>query len=30
MNAYVERFVRSIEEECLDQIIFFGGRTWPW
>ncbi|MCH8164839.1 MAG: transposase [Planctomycetes bacterium] len=24
MNAYAERFVRSIKEECLDQMIFFG------
>ncbi len=24
LNAYAERFVRSIKEECLDQMIFFG------
>ena len=24
MNAYIERFMRSIKEECLDQMIFFG------
>ena len=23
-NAYAERFVRSIREECLDRLIFFG------
>jgi putative transposase len=23
-NAYAERFVRSIQEECLDRMIFFG------
>jgi putative transposase len=23
-NAYAERFVRSIKEDCLDQMIFFG------
>jgi putative transposase len=25
-NAYEERFVRSIREECLDRLIFFGER----
>jgi putative transposase len=25
-NAYVERFVRSIREECLDHLILFGER----
>src|SRR5687767_13808991 len=25
-NAYVERFVRSIKEECLDRVIPFGER----
>jgi putative transposase len=25
-NAYVERFVRSIKEECLDRIVPFGAR----
>lgn len=24
MNAYAERFVKSIESECLDQMIFLG------
>jgi len=24
LNAFAERFVRSIKEECLDRIIFFG------
>jgi hypothetical protein len=24
MNAYAERFVRSIKSECLDQMIFLG------
>ena len=24
LNAYAERFVRSIREECLDRMIFFG------
>jgi putative transposase len=23
-NAYAERFVRSIKEECLNRMIFFG------
>ena len=27
INAYAERFVRSIKEECLDQMIFFGERS---
>jgi hypothetical protein len=25
-NAYAERFVRSIKEECLDQLILIGER----
>jgi putative transposase len=25
-NAYAERFVRAIREECLDRLIFFGER----
>lgn len=24
LNAYAERFVRSIKDECLDQMIFIG------
>jgi len=24
LNAYAERFVRSIKEECLDKVIFVG------
>ena len=24
MNAYAERFVKSLKEECLDRLIFFG------
>jgi transposase InsO family protein len=27
MNAYAERFVRSIKSECLDQMIFVGQRS---
>jgi len=26
-NAYAERFVRSIKDECLDRMIFFGERS---
>jgi transposase InsO family protein len=26
LNAYAERFVRSIKDECLDRMIFFGER----
>ena len=26
LNAYAERFVRSIKESCLDRMIFFGGQ----
>jgi hypothetical protein len=26
-NAYAERFVRSIKEECLDRLILFGERS---
>ena len=26
LNAYAERYVRSIKSECLDRMIFFGGR----
>jgi len=25
-NAYAERFIRSIREECLDRLILFGER----
>ena len=27
LNAYAERFVRSIKEECLGRVIFFGERS---
>ena len=27
LNAYAERFVRSIKDECLTQMIFFGERS---
>ena len=27
LNAYAERFVRSIKSECLDQMIFFSERS---
>ena len=27
LNAYAERFVRTIKESCLDRMIFFGERT---
>src|SRR5262249_791279 len=27
LNAYAERFVRTIKESCLDQLIFFGENT---
>jgi len=27
LNAYVERFIRSIKEECLDRVILFGERS---
>jgi len=27
LNAYAERFVRSIKNECLDRMIFFGERS---
>jgi hypothetical protein len=26
-NAYAERFVKSIRDECLDRMIFFGTRA---
>lgn len=27
LNAYIERFMRSIKEECLNQMIFFGEKS---
>ncbi|MBP7149689.1 MAG: integrase core domain-containing protein [Acidobacteria bacterium] len=27
LNAWAERFVRSIKEECLERMIFFGERA---
>jgi putative transposase len=27
LNSYAERFVRSIKEECLSRLIFFGGAS---
>jgi hypothetical protein len=27
LNAFAERFVRSIKEECLDRMIFFGAAS---
>lgn len=27
LNAYAERFVRSIKDECLNRMIFFGDRS---
>ena len=27
LNAYAERFVRSIKESCLDRLIFFGEQS---
>src|ERR1700739_1971910 len=27
VNAYAERFVRSIKESCLDRLIFFGAAS---
>ena len=24
LNAYIERFMRSIKQECLDRMVFFG------
>ena len=27
LNAHAERFVRSIKEECLNRIIFFGEQS---
>ena len=29
-NAYAERFVRSIKEECLDRIVPIGERHFRW
>jgi len=30
LNAYAERFVRSIKEECLDRLILFGEGSLQW
>jgi putative transposase len=27
LSAHLERFIRSIKEECLDRMILFGGRS---
>ena len=27
LNAHAERFVRSVKEECLDRMIFFGEKS---
>jgi putative transposase len=27
LNAYVERWVRSVKEECLSKVILFGERS---
>jgi len=27
LNAYAERFVRSVKDECLNRMIFFGERS---
>ena len=27
LNAFAERWVRSVKEECLDQLILFGERS---
>ncbi len=27
MNAYLERFMRSLKSECLDRMIFFGQKS---
>jgi putative transposase len=27
LNAYAERFVRTIKEECLNRMVFFGVRS---
>ena len=29
LNAHVERFMRSIKEECLNQMVFFGEKALP-
>ena len=28
LNAYAERFVRSIKESCLNRMILFGEKSW--
>lgn len=30
LNAHLERFMRSLREECLDRMIFFGERSLRW
>src|SRR5262249_47258169 len=30
LNAYAERFVRTIKESCLDQMILFGEDSLRW
>ena len=29
LNANIERFIRSLKEECLDRMIFFGEKSLP-
>jgi len=29
LNAYAERWVRSVKEECLSKVILFGERSQP-
>ena len=28
LNAYIERFFRSLKSECVERMIFFGERSW--
>jgi putative transposase len=30
LNAYAERWVRSVKEECLSRVILFGERSLRW
>ena len=30
LNAYAERFVRSIKEECLSRVVLLGEGTYTW